>query len=128
MNNSVSKSSRGPIFDKARRAVTTLAGMTVPVIIKLQMAFAEEFKTTGQSWLKIVFQVLGGIGVIGGLIMGVMSILAFAEAKSEGGGPEMAKAKNGIIGAIILLGVGIAIYAAAGGLSEKVADLISFDT
>ena len=41
MNISISKSSHTSVYDKARRAATTLAGMTVPVIIKLQMAFAE---------------------------------------------------------------------------------------
>lgn len=127
MNISISKSSHTSVYDKARRAATTLAGMTVPVIIKLQMAFAANVKESGTTWLKVVFQVLGAIGAIGGLVMGIMSLISFAEAKSEGEGPGMAKAKNGIIGAVILLGVGIAIYVAADTLSSKVSSLIDFN-
>ena len=127
MNNSLSKSSNSPVFDRARRVVTTLAGMGTLALVKMQMAFALDAKTEGTSWLQIVFKVLGAIGVIGGLILGIMSIISFAEAKSEGEGPGMAKAKNGIIGAIILLGVGIGIYVAAPTLSSKVADMISFE-
>ena len=80
-------------------------------LILKNIAFAAE---TNTSLFKTIVSALGGLAIASAAINGVMGAIAYAEAKSEGEGPGMSKAKNQIVAAILLGIVGAAL---AGGAS-----------
>ena len=109
-------------FSRARMTLATILGVIGAFFLNSQVVFAAADSNV-VSIATMIFKVLGAIGIIGGLIMGIMGIMAYAEAKSEGEGPAMSKAKNQVIGAIILLAVGGAIFGTSGTLANTVANI-----
>ena len=63
---------------------------------------------------------LGGILIAGAAIRAVMGISAYTEAKSDGEGPEMSKAKNQITASIMGIALGIALEGGASGIGSMI--------
>ena len=63
---------------------------------------------------------LGGILIAGAAIRAVMGISAYTEAKSDGEGPEMSKAKNQITASIMGVVLGIALEGGASGIGSMI--------
>lgn len=68
---------------------------------------------------------LGGIVIAGAAIRAVMGLSAYTDAKSEGEGPEMSKAKNQISASIMGIVFGIALEGGASGIGNMI-DKITF--
>lgn len=70
-----------------------------------------------------IVKALGGISIAGAAVMAIFGAIAYADAKSEGEGPAMAKAKNQVTGAIMLAVVGIALTAGASTIAGTIKDI-----
>lgn len=110
MKNSSRKNIRKKISDFLVRltpAMTTamvVCAMAMPVL----SAAAEGEDNGAKAIMKTIIGAIFAVAIVAGVITGALGIVAYGEAKSEGAGPEMAKAKNQIVGAIILLALGVA--------------------
>ena len=70
-----------------------------------------------------IVKALGGISIAGAAIMAIFGAIAYAEAKSEGEGRAMSKAKNQITAAVMLAIVGIALTAGATTIAGTIKDI-----
>lgn len=80
------------------------------------VAFAADVKTL----FGYIVKGFGGLLIAGASIRAIMGLSAYTEAKSEGEGPEMSKAKNQITASIMGVALGIALVASG----SKFGDLI----
>lgn len=70
-----------------------------------------------------IVKALGGVCIAGAAIWAVMGFIAYGEAKADGEGPEMKKAKNQLTGAIVLGIVGVALTAGAATIGGTIKDI-----
>ena len=78
------------------------------------------FAADAKEIIELVVKVMGIIAGILGVLTTVMGAMAYAEAKSEGEGPAMAKAKNQIAGGAGLLIIAGVLEVFAGQLADMV--------
>lgn len=81
----------------AKPYMLSLAVMVVMILGNVAFAADE-----GKSLFTNIVKILGALALAAGAITAIMGAIAYAEAKSEGEGPAMAKAKNQITGAVML--------------------------
>lgn len=74
-----------------------------------------------KNLMEMIIKILGALSIIAGAIIGFTGLMAYAEAKSEGEGPAMAKAKNQLTSAVMLVLLG----GSAAALASKFASLIT---
>ena len=67
-----------------------------------------------------IVKVFGGLLIAGATIRAVMGLSAYTEAKSEGEGPEMSKAKNQITASIMAIALGIALEGGASSIGSMI--------
>lgn len=94
-----------------------LSGLAVSTLIPLSnIALAGEEAATVFG---AIAKILGALAIAGGVIYGIIGGIAYASAKAEGEGPEMAKAKNQLVAAVMLCVIGGILLAleATNGLS-----------
>ena len=96
-----------------------LSMMVMGTMLLGNIAFAGD----GQELFKTIVKALGGISIAGAAIIAVFGAIAYAEAKSEGEGPAMSKAKNQIQAAVMLAIVGVALTAGATSIAGLVKDI-----
>lgn len=80
------------------------------------VAFAADVKTL----FGYIVKGFGGLLIAGATIRAIMGLSAYTEAKSDGEGPEMSKAKNQITASIMSIVLGIALVS----YGSKFGDLI----
>lgn len=112
-------------FTRIRTGLMMAAGSLSGMAATMTVAGAID-KDAASGFIETIIELIGAAAIIGGIIIGIMGFVAYAEAKSEGEGPGMSKATNKIIGAIILLAVGIAIEIAAPDLAGLLSDIKIF--
>lgn len=81
------------------------------------------FAATDTTLFTTIVKALGGVSIAGAAIWAIMGFIAYGEAKTDGEGPEMKKAKNQITGAIILAVVGLALSAGASTIAGTIKDI-----
>lgn len=101
----------------AKPYMLSLAMMGIMILGNVAFAGNE-----GKTLFTNIVKLIGAAALAGGAIAGVMGVVAYGEAKSEGEGPAMAKAKNQITGAIILVVIGVCLEGFAGTLSSLIKD------
>lgn len=70
-----------------------------------------------------IVKVFGGLLIAGSAIRAVMGLSAYTEAKSEGEGPEMSKAKNQITASIMGIALGVALEGGAGSIGSMISKI-----
>ncbi len=106
------------VTSKVHTRVLQTALIASAALFASPVAFAEG--PDGGQILSIAIKVLGGIAIVGGGIRLVTGLMAYSEAKEEGEGPAMAKAKGQITAAVILAGVGTAAITFSGPVADWV--------
>lgn len=108
-----------PVAQKAKPLILSL--FLTAVIVLSNPAFAGN----GAELFKAIVKVLGALSTAGGAIYGIIGLIAYAEAKSEGEGPAMAKAKNQLVGAVMLMALGVAMIAGSSAIAGMIQDNIT---
>ncbi len=109
--------------ERLRNAYMTACGF-MTVFAAKATAFAAGGDAT--EVFTLVIRILGGIAIIKGAISTYSGLTSYADAKTEGEGPKMARAKDEISGAIILVAIGLVAEGFAGQLAGLISSAISF--
>lgn len=104
---------------KMKKAAPHLAIIAALSIMAFNPALAAS--SSPKDVFDVIIKVLSGFCIAAGAIRAFTGVMAYAEAKDEGEGPAMAKARNQITAAILLVVLG----AAGVGLSSTLATAIT---
>lgn len=104
-----------------RKSMPMVIGANLCMCLMLVNSVA--FAAGASDLFTVIVKALGGIALAGAAIWAVMGAIAYGEAKTDGEGPEMKKAKNQIVGAIILAVVGGALAAGASQIGSLVSNI-----
>ncbi len=134
MNRKVKTFSR--LAEKACVAIDYAMAATPGIILAVSMALADGEKDGGGGGggglssatgiFSYIIKILGAFALIRGGIAGYSGLTNYGEAKSEGEGPAMAKAKGEITAAIILMVVGGAAATFATSFASAITAAINF--
>lgn len=114
------------VIDAKNKIKESAPALITTAIVGASMMQNVAFAAADASKLfEYIVKGLGGILIAGSAIRAVMGVSAYTEAKSDGEGPEMSKAKNQITASIMGIAFGIALEGGASGIGGMI-DKITF--
>lgn len=108
------------VIDAKNKIKESAPALVATAIVGASMMQNVAFAADAKTLFGYIVKGFGGILIAGAAIRAVMGLSAYTEAKSEGEGPEMSKAKNQITASIMAVALGIALVASG----SKFGDLI----